>query len=173
MSPNVVHVYALVLVMLRVVLHSSQSAFDKFCDKKIGFFRMKETHFIVLLKSFFAVKLGAEIIQQRQQLLQQQLQNQQLQGAATSTASSTTSTESTASAASAFSALLPQEIIERPAITAKDKNNFFIFVFRLNNKTIFCASKTLQRYDLFWFLQTIFGFFLMKKCCKTHFLWRV
>ena len=79
MSPNVVHVYALVLVMLRVVLHSSQSAFDKFCDKKIGFFRMKETHFIVLLKSFFAVKLGAEIIQQRQQLLQQQLQNQQLQ----------------------------------------------------------------------------------------------
>ena len=129
-----------------------------FVTKKIGFFRMKETHFIVLLKSFCAVKLGAEIIQQRQQqLLLQQQQN----------------TESTASAASAFSALLPQEIIERPAITAKDKNNFFIFVFRLNNKTIFCASKTLQRYDLFWFLQTIFGFFLMEKCCKTHFLRRL
>ena len=66
---------------------------------------------------------------------------------ATSTTSSTTAAVSTASAASAFSALLPQEIMERPAITAKDRNNFFIFVFRLNNKTIFCASKTLQRYD--------------------------
>jgi hypothetical protein len=35
---------------------------------------------------------------------------------------------SVSSASAAFSALLPQEIIERPAITANDKNNFFIAI---------------------------------------------
>lgn len=51
-SPNVVHVYALVLVLLRVVLHSSQSAFDKFCDKKNRFLPDERNPFYRAVKIF-------------------------------------------------------------------------------------------------------------------------
>lgn len=136
--------------------------------KKIGSHgRSPETGFIVLLKSLCCWRQYYSAVASTATTVSVATVSPT---ATVSTAtSSTTSTESTASAASAFSALLPQEIIERPARTAKDKNNFFISFKIKNNKTIVCASKTLQSYHLFSFLQKFSQKNRTKNCCKTHF----